>query len=82
LFTNILLKKDLSKEVHSIHPETNEIKLYRNLDEALGLTIYDTIGVEKSNANNNIGKIKLKLKKNLIQILKSLKIRCMVLYTI
>ena len=82
MFTNILLKKDLSKEVHSIHPETNEIKLYRNLDEALGLTIYDTIGVEKSNANNNIGKIKLKLKKNLIQILKSLKIRCMVLYTI
>ena len=60
--TNVLLKKDLSEEGHSIYPKTNEIKLYKNLDEVPGLAIYDTIGVENSNANRNITEIKKMIK--------------------
>ena len=59
---NTLLKEELSKEGQGIYPETFEFKSYSNLEKVPGLTIYDTIGVECSNVEHNIERIKKMIK--------------------
>ena len=80
--TNVLLKKNLSKEGDTIKPETNEFTQFSN-QEIPGLTIIDTIGVEVTNEKQNIENIKKMIKKkNLILILKILKIHFMEFYIV
>ena len=59
--TNVLLKKNLSKEGDTIKPETNEFTQFSN-PEIPGLTIIDTIGVEETNEKQNIENIKKMIK--------------------
>ena len=59
---NTLLKDELCKEGKGIYPETFEFKSYSNLEKVRGLTIYDTIGVECSNVEHNIERIKKMIK--------------------
>ena len=56
--TNTILNINEAKESDDIDPETSEIKSYSNPNEFPGLTIYDTIGVESSNLNRNLSKMK------------------------
>ena len=59
---NTLLKDELCKEGQGIYPETFEFKSYSNLEKVPGLTIYDTIGVECSNVEHNMERIKKMIK--------------------
>ena len=59
---NTLLKDELCQEGQGIYPETFEFKSYSNLEKVPGLTIYDTIGVENSNVEHNIERIKKMIK--------------------
>ena len=68
--TNVILKKDLSKEGHSIHSQTQEFKQYSNLDEVPGITIYDTYGVEPTNEQRNLQNTKEVIKKTFDENLK------------
>ena len=54
---NILLKKNLAKEGHSINSETQLFTRYIS-ENVPGLTLYDTIGVETTNINRNLEEIK------------------------
>ena len=59
--TNAILKKDLAKEGDTIKPETNNIESFSN--EKQGITIYDTIGIESTNIERSLSKIKEKIEK-------------------
>ena len=59
--TNVLLKKNVSKEGDTIKSETNEFTQFSN-PEIPGLTILDTIGVEVTNDKRNIENIKKMIK--------------------
>ena len=59
--TNAILKKDLAKEGDTIKPETNNIESFSN--EEQGITIYDTIGIESTNIERSLSKIKEKIEK-------------------
>ena len=59
--TNAILKKDLTKEGDSIKPETNNIESFSN--EEQGITIYDTIGIESTNIERSLSRIKEKIEK-------------------
>jgi len=56
--TNVILKGDLAKEGSDIHSVTQQFSQYSNPDKVPGLTIYDTIGVEPTNAKRNLDEIK------------------------
>ena len=56
--TNVILKDDLAKEGNDIHSVTQQFKQYSNPDKVPGITIYDTIGVEPTNAKRNLEEIK------------------------
>jgi predicted GTPase len=56
--TNVILKGDLAKEGNDIHSVTQQFSQYSNPDKVPGLTIYDTIGVEPTNAKRNLDEIK------------------------
>ena len=56
--TNVILKDDLAKEGNDIHSVTQKFNQYSNPDKVPGLTIYDTIGVEPTNAKRNLDEIK------------------------
>ena len=56
--TNVILKNDLAKEGSDIHSVTQHFTQYSNPDKVPGITIYDTIGVEPTNAKRNLDEIK------------------------
>ena len=56
--TNVILKDDLAKEGSDIHSVTQHFTQYSNPDKVPGITIYDTIGVEPTNAKRNLDEIK------------------------
>ena len=61
--TNAILKKILTKESSGINSGTQEFYRYDNPDEVPGIAIYDTIGVEPTNAKRNLIEIKALVKK-------------------
>ena len=68
--TNAILKINDAKEGHGINPETDKIKQYSNKNEVPGITIYDTIGVEDTNVDRNLLKIKKEIKVKFEEYLK------------
>ena len=68
--TNAILKINDAKEGHNIDPETDAIKQYSNENEVPGITIYDTIGVEDTNVDRNLLKIKKEIKVKFEEYLK------------
>ena len=56
--TNIILKDDLSEEGNGIHSVSQTFKKYSNPNKIPGITIYDTIGIEPTNKQRNLEKIK------------------------
>jgi predicted GTPase len=56
--TNIILKDDLSKEGNGINSVSQTFKKYSNPNKIPGITIYDTIGIESTNKQRNLEKIK------------------------
>ena len=63
--TNSILQADLAKEGHSINPETSTFEQYSNPEKVPGITIFDTIGIETTNADRNLEQIKKKNQKNI-----------------
>ena len=59
--TNAILNYNQAEEGHSIKPKTDEIKQFSNPDSEPGITIYDTIGVESTNMERGLTKIKEKV---------------------
>ena len=56
--TNAILKDDLSKEGNGIHSVSQTFQKYSNPNKIPGITIYDTIGIECTNKERNLLKIK------------------------
>jgi len=60
---NALLLKDLAKEYSGIKTGTQEFSRYENPKAVPGIALYDTIGVEPTNASKNLKEIKEIVKK-------------------
>ena len=59
--TNALLNCSKAEEGHSIKPKTDDIKQFSNPESEPGITIYDTIGIESTNIERGLIKIKEKV---------------------
>ena len=65
--TNAILKCKKADEGENIDSQTSAITLYSNPNEVPGIMIYDTIGVEATNNDRNIEKIKIGIKETFDQ---------------
>ena len=61
--TNAILQDELAKEGHSINPGISTFEQYSNPKKVPGITIFDSIGIEATNADRNLEQIKKEIKK-------------------
>ena len=64
--TNAILNKKVADEGEGIKPETNKITHYES-ELVPGITIYDTIGIESTNIERGLSKIKEKVEKTFVE---------------
>ena len=69
--TNAILNSNQADESKGIKPKTDVIKQFSNPDLEPGITIYDTIGIESSNEERGLSKIKEKVEEKFIENLEN-----------